>query len=72
MADKQATYEIRADVKGRESITGLADGSTKTATVTATRSDGTAAVFEVDVLLLEILFHHQQVLQKQLEKLSHH
>lgn len=25
MADKQATYEIRADVKGRESITGLAD-----------------------------------------------
>ena len=27
---------------------------------------------EVDVLLLEILSHHQQVLQKQLEKLSHH
>ena len=33
-------------------ITGLADGSTKTATVTATRDDGTAVVFEVDVLLL--------------------
>ena len=33
-------------------ITGLADGSAKTATVTATRDDGTAVVFEVDVLLL--------------------
>ncbi|ODU52175.1 MAG: aconitate hydratase 1 [Lysobacteraceae bacterium SCN 69-48] len=33
-------------------ITGLADGSTKTATVTATRDDGTRIVFEVDVLLL--------------------
>ena len=33
-------------------ITGLADGSAKTATVTATRDDGTSIVFEVDVLLL--------------------
>ncbi|WP_028839305.1 MULTISPECIES: aconitate hydratase AcnA [Thermomonas] len=33
-------------------VSGLADGSTKTATVTATRIDGTRIVFEVDVLLL--------------------
>ena len=33
-------------------VSGLADGSAKTATVTATRDDGTRIVFEVDVLLL--------------------
>jgi aconitate hydratase len=34
------------------SITGLADGASKTATVVATRTDGTAITFQVRVLLL--------------------
>ena len=55
-------------------ITGLADGSSKTATVTATGDDGTAVVFEVDVLLLtpkEVEYaRHGGVLQYVLRQLA--
>ena len=57
-------------------ITGLMDGASKTATVTATRTDGTALSFDVDVLLLtpkEIEYaRHGGLLQYVLRQLAAH
>jgi aconitate hydratase len=55
-------------------ITGLNDGASKTATVTATKADGTAKTFEVHVMLLtpkEVeYFKHGGLLQYVLRQLA--
>ncbi|WP_297832741.1 aconitate hydratase AcnA [Thermomonas sp.] len=55
-------------------ITGLDDGKSRTATVTATRADGSHTVFEVDVLLLtpkEVEYYrHGGILQYVLRELA--
>ncbi|MFN7183122.1 MAG: aconitate hydratase AcnA [Thermomonas haemolytica] len=50
--DGQTAQSLGLDGSETYSITGLADGEAKTATVTATRADGHQTRFEVDVLLL--------------------
>ncbi|HQX91964.1 MAG TPA: hypothetical protein PKX50_05755, partial [Thermomonas sp.] len=55
-------------------VAGLADGASKIATVTATRADGRAITFDVDVLLLtpkEVEYaRHGGVLQYVLRQLA--
>jgi len=55
-------------------ITGLADGASKTATVTATKADGTAKTFQAHVMLLtpkEVeYFKHGGLLQYVLRQLA--
>ncbi|MFN3704026.1 aconitate hydratase AcnA [Thermomonas sp.] len=50
--DGQNAQTLGLSGNERYTITGLANGESRTATVTATRPDGTHTVFEVDVLLL--------------------
>ena len=72
--DGQGAAALGLDGRETYAITGLADGEAKTATVTATRADGSTCTFEVDVLLLtpkEVAYmRHGGLLQYVLRQLA--
>ena len=72
--DGQGAAALGLDGRETYAITGLADGEAKTATVTATRADGSTRTFEVDVLLLtpkEVAYmRHGGLLQYVLRQLA--
>ena len=72
--DGQSAASLGLDGRETYAITGLADGGAKTATVTATRADGSTRSFEVDVLLLtpkEVAYmRHGGLLQYVLRQLA--